>query len=253
MKKSTALQTILKSAFAAQALFIISASSPSVTGRMPANDDATVDITTDQTIRIGANIIIYGDGATLAKAKDIQNNILKNWATDSDGRPWTYFDPESGQRFKVEISAAVKLYQGKEKQKPEYIPDSYNPLSRNNYIEITTEPQFRSFVHAGDEGKWAAVPYYVDTYAHEFGHILGFDDRYFDVGRTSYTEMGWESNLMSCEYGSRVEQRNIDAIVGKIMSQYRVTDLFRNKLQIPRDTSDGYIYRGALNISRPNL
>jgi hypothetical protein len=97
------------------------------------------------------------------------------------------------------------------------------------------------------------MPYYVDTYAHEFGHILGFDDRYHDVGDRSITDAGWETNLMSCDHGSRVEQRNIDAIVGKIMSEYRLTDYVRTTLRIPRDTSDGYIYRGALNISLPHL
>ncbi len=252
MKKSTVLKSLLASAIATPALFLLTAGNSSAQ-RSPANDDALVDITTDQTIRIGANIIIFGDGASARKAKAIEKNILDNWAKDRWGQPWVYFDQESQKSYKVEIYANVKLYQGKEYQNPKVIPDAWNPLSRNNYIEITSDENFRSYVRSGDEGKWAEIPYYRDTYAHEFGHILGFDDRYHDFEGRSYSDEGWETNLMSCDRGSRVEQRNIDVIVGKIMKQYRRTAATQKILRIPSDTSDGYVYRGALNISFPHL
>jgi hypothetical protein len=81
MKYSLTHPKLILSALAFQALLLSGTQDSHAHQRRPANDDALVDITTNRTIKIGANIIIFGDGATRAKAKEIQSNILKSWAT----------------------------------------------------------------------------------------------------------------------------------------------------------------------------
>ena len=55
----------------------------------------------------------------------------------------------------------------------------------------------------------------IETFAHEFGHVLGFRDQYFDVWNEkecTYTEYSFGGNLMSRSQGGRVLQKHFDRL-----------------------------------------
>jgi hypothetical protein len=181
-------------------------------------EDALVSIR-GNVVEVRSEIYIYGADATQADADRIEKLILDAWDRRPDGKRWTYFDKYSGKTFEVEFDVRVELYQGVAGNVPKNIPDSWNPLSRKNYIKITHDDDFRSFVRAGDEGTWR-----VEASAHEFGHLIGLNDRYHDVGQgeSLYSEPneGWEGNIMASSR-SNVEQRNIDAFLQPVFIDYR--------------------------------
>lgn len=201
-----------------------------------AQDDAEFEILPNDAIRIRTNIILYGEGATFAKAKEIQSAILQFWATDPSGKTWTSLDPASGRTFNVQFQVDVSLYKNREKELPKLIPETWNPFNRNNYIRIVDDPLSTSAVAGGDEGHWQGDED-PKVYAHEFGHLLGLDDRYHKVNGYAESDEGWDSNLMASILNGKVEQRNIDAVVGKILKQ-----------SFSRPTK-----HGALNIWNPYL
>lgn len=184
-----------------------------------ANPRDAIVLIDGNTITIRADIEIYGDGATREKAEEIQSTIMKYWAKrPTDGGTWTYFDPERKKTYDVVFDVHVSLYGGKERSHPWIIPGEWDPTNRKNYVNTPTE-QVRSNVLGGDEGRWNKS--YVGTYAHEFGHLIGLNDRYHD-GPDGYSvlDKGWESNLMADSELGQVEQRNIDPIARRIVSEY---------------------------------
>lgn len=181
------------------------------------NTDAHVRIQAGE-ITIRAQIFIYGEGATREMVTRVRTSILKRWAKRPDGMPWTYLDRVSGQEYSVSFDVAVDLYDGQERQRPFLIPGAWDPFNRSNYIEIMGS-SMRSMVRMGDEGKW--FPGSSGTFAHEFGHLLGLNDRYHDVGDFSVENPGWEKNLMANSESGVVEQRSIDAIVSRVVTRYR--------------------------------
>ena len=56
-----------------------------------------------------------------------------------------------------------------------------------------------------------------DRAPHEVGHLLGLDDRY---ACKNGPNKGWETNIMGSSQTGKVEQKNIDGILGDAMKAY---------------------------------
>ncbi len=88
----------------------------------------------------------------------------------------------------------MSLYVDEEKSNPVFIPDAWNPYSRNNYIKVTDDDR-RSGVYGSDEGVWRSRGRNGkslsddDPAPHEIGHILGLHDQYTDKNGI---KKGWE-------------------------------------------------------------
>lgn len=54
---------------------------------------------------------------------------------------------------------------------------------------------------------------------HEWGHLVGLNDRYSDVGDFSVADKGWEGNIMG-ETEGVVQQRNINGVLGGIIKGF---------------------------------
>lgn len=176
-------------------------------------------------INITSNIYLYGAGATKAVAAQYQSDINTKWggnysAKTSDGK----------QSFSVNVKVNVGLYQGKEKNDPFIIEESWNPYNRDNFIEVYPANK-RSYVMGGDEGEWRSqgrsgmTLTQDDPAPHELGHLLGLDDRYTDQNGAN---KGWEKNIMGDSQNGKVEQRNIDGILQDAMKAYEVWSKDKN-------------------------
>jgi len=226
-------------------------------------DDARVEIV-GQDITIRTEIVIYGPAATAALARRIEGDILELWARAPGGSAWTHFDPFSKSTYRVHFDVEVTLYGGKERQTPSFIPGTLNPFNRKNYIKCVSE-ELRSNVIDGDEGTWVNLDLIPQSsiwqqprlYAHEFGHLVGLDDRYEKVitGNNKSSPItryvpspGWENNIMDDSSTGVVEQRNIDAIARRILARRRSQYSNNAGLDVlgsPR------VYRNEINISYP--
>jgi RHS repeat-associated protein len=192
----------------------------------PDGKDATICIM-DNNITIAVNIYIYGSGATSEIAKTMQQDIMKFWGKNADTNTnWTYKDNKKKKEYNVTFDVNVKLY---DKENPSSIPGlfsgRYNPFNRDNYIEVTDTD--RSYVSGGDEGVWRSngrngkTLSQDDPAVHEFGHLLGFDDRYTDKFGSNE---GWKGNVMAePTMKGKVEQRNINALVTPIVNEYNLS------------------------------
>jgi hypothetical protein len=117
-------------------------------------------------------------------------------------------------------------------QHPMIIPDAWRPYSTDNFIEVTDSAEATSFVRGGDEGTWRGrgrngVSLADDDPApHEFGHLLGLQDRYDDLHgdrlRSNPNEAKrWAGNIMrEPAMAGRVEQRNINNAVGDALDRF---------------------------------
>ena len=91
----------------------------------------------------------------------------------------------------------------------------------NNYITVVDE-KITSETKNAKTGIWAKGTPDNNSAAHEFGHILGLDDKYNRDSNEHEPLPGWETNIMA---GSRdenekprqVEQRNIDMFLENAM------------------------------------
>ena len=195
----------------------------------------------DGQININANIYAYGAGATKAVVAQMQKDINSRWggnfsAQTSDGK----------QKFNVNVNVSIGLYEGKEKNDPFIIEESWNSDNRDNFIEIGAGDK-RSYVSGGDEGEWRSQGRNGLTLAqddpapHEVGHLLGLDDRYTDKKGPN---KGWETNIMGNSQNGKVEQRNIDGILGDAMKAYEVWSKDKNNA--------GKEFRYEINTSNPN-
>ena len=155
-------------------------------------------------ITIQANIILYSQSGTLSSttAANIQKQIIDNWYKDSNGNSWTY--TKDGNTYEVNFDINISV--GNSNLSNEA---NRNYDGKNNYIEIVggDDYTFRSHTDNCHAGEWAAGT--TQAY-HEFAHIVGLQDRY--QGKTP--DSGYEGNVMG-QYGGKVEQKNIDAILEK--------------------------------------
>ena len=206
----------------------------------PDGKDGIITIKGGQ-ITISSNIYLYGSGATKSVVNQYQKDINAKWggtfsAQTSDGK----------QSFKVNVKVKVSLYEGKEKNEPLIIPESWNPFNRDNFIEVSDKTK-RSYVRGGDEGEWRSKGRSGLTLAqddpapHETGHLLGLDDRYTDENGPN---KGWENNIMGDSQNGKVEQRNIDAILQDAMKAYEIWIQDKNNA--------GKEFRYEININNPN-
>ena len=180
----------------------------------PTGNDADVVIK-GNTITIKAKIYVYGSGASEAQARKMQSSIMNDW-----DKGWTYTDSETKQVYNVKFDVSVEEYDKNDpKNVPSIIPDSWNPLSTNNYVEVGSTPNdiSRSYVVGGDEGQWRG--YGSDPSSHEFGHLIGLDDQYIEGGGA---KPGWKGNVMAEAAGQGiVEQKNIDVLAKPILDRYK--------------------------------
>ena len=145
----------------------------------PNGQDGVITIKGGQAT-ISSNIILYGAGASKSVVAQMQKDINSRWggafsAKSSDGK----------QTFNVNVNVNVGLYDGKEKNDPWIIPESWNPSNRDNFIEVGAGDK-RSYVVGGDEGEWrnqgrqGMSLSQDDPAPHELGHLLGLGDKYTD-------------------------------------------------------------------------
>lgn len=182
----------------------------------PTGKDGIITIQNDSII-INVSIILYGKDATNQAVNNIQNDIDKNWSKKADGSNWTYTDPATGKVYTTVFNVSVSLLNGKEKQRGNMILDSWNPSSRNNYIEIDNSIP-RDYVIAGDEGVWGGNRRQVPS--HEFGHLLGLKNRYSEYRGKTSTNPGWVGNMMADNVA--VDQRNINGVVSEAVTSYNI-------------------------------
>ena len=166
-------------------------------------------------ITIGANVYLYGNGATHSVLRQMQEDINSAWGGN-------YSVNKNGVEYHVNFKINLALYGGEEKSNPLIIWDSWNPISRNNYIEVTNGCK-RSEVIGNDKGTWRSKgrngkPLAEDDPSpHEIGHILGLDDKYSDeIGPFG----GWENNIMGNSSKGKVDIRNILDILQGVWQDY---------------------------------
>jgi len=155
---------------------------------------------TGQSIRITGRVEVYGDEANAARASQVEATIERIWnATFPDG-------------FRVSCDVNVT-----------YRPSSQDADSGATQIEVTRTAS-PSHVSRGLSGRYMVLNMNESdalnwTAAHEFGHLLGMDDRYTEslwstlsgtFGGTRHTppNPGYEGNLMA-ETGGVIESKNI--------------------------------------------
>ena len=161
----------------------------------------------NHTVTVTANIIIIpGKGVGTNVAQYMQSSIVNAW-----DKGWTY-TTEDGTQYAVKFNVNVRI-------KGLHETIDYNGI--NNYIEVVDEKIISNTLNAKG-GKWAKDTPLKNSAAHEFGHILGLDDKYNRDSNDHEPLPGWETNIMA---GSRnengkprqVEQRNIDLFLENAM------------------------------------
>ena len=166
-------------------------------------------------IMISTNVYLYGNGATNAVLQQMQNDINRIWGG-------SYAVNHNGKQFYVNFHISLSLYGGKEKDEPSVIADSWNPFSRNNYIEVSNDCH-RSYVRGGDEGQWRSTGRngkslsQDDPAPHEVGHLLGLPDKYTD---DKGPDKGWENNIMGNSREGNVDDRNVFDILENVWIKY---------------------------------
>lgn len=165
--------------------------------------DAKISINEkDQTITITANIILEPErGIGTNVAKYFEKSILDTW-----DKGWKY-TTEDGTSYDVKFDVSVRLKTLGEKVE-------FN--GENNYIKVINSTSYlsRTSINIGVWSKGTALK---NSAAHEFGHILGLDDKY-DYNSDERNPLPGEDNIMSGSYDEKgnkrvVEQRNINTIL----------------------------------------
>ena len=161
-----------------------------------------------RTVTVTANIfLLAGRGVGTDVAQYMQSSIVNAW-----DKGWTY-TTEDGTQYAVKFNVKVRIKGFKE-------TIDYNGI--NNYIDVVDE-KITSETKNAKKGIWAKDTPDNNSAAHEFGHILGLDDKYNRDSNEHEPLPGWETNIMA---GSRdenrkprqVEQRNIDMFLENAMN-----------------------------------
>ena len=169
----------------------------------PTGKDAKVTINgKNNTITVKSDIYLKGDGATNTVAERMQKNINETW-----NKGWTYYDADTDKTYNVKFDVKVAVTK---------CPVCHALGGDNNIIDVGSTDRSWVLRDKANQGAWRSNE--PDPAPHEFGHLLGLDDKYSD---TSGTYFGWEGNIMaeSAMQGS-VEQRNIDTMLSDFVSQY---------------------------------
>jgi RHS repeat-associated protein len=233
----------------------------------PTGDDAIVSIS-GNTITFKAVICIHGEGATNAKAKEMQAQIMQVW-----GKNFKYF--EGDKEYNVKFDIQVVNTEAESEGDPTLGP-GVDPLfwtGAENWINIENrEVDFRSFVRDGNTGTWSSKES-GNTYAHEVGHLLGIADSYIDVKMSqAFCEMYGYSDEQCDEVesiaisehgktaimglGSRVTQIDIDALADLalkiIATDNSVIDAGKYRLNAPKATEiQPYLGSGQFDLVTP--
>ncbi|HAL80860.1 MAG TPA: hypothetical protein DCO83_00385 [Mucilaginibacter sp.] len=206
----------------------------------PDGQDGIVTIKGGQ-ITVSSNVYLYGAGATKGVAAQMQGDINKKW-----GGGFSAKSANGKQSFKVNVKVNVALYEGKEKNDPLVIPQSWNPFNRDNFVEVGAGDK-RSYASGGDEGEWrsqgrdGSTLAQDDPAAHELGHILGLADRYTD---DKGIDKGWENNIMGDSQNGKVDQRNIDGVLKDALKAYDTWSKDKN--------NKGKTFTYGINSSNPS-
>lgn len=209
---------------------------------LQAPNDARLSIRGNQAV-FDVNIHIFGSGATPAVARAFERQIQRDWGQNpATGQPWTYTSMPSGRTFEVRFDVDVdSVSTATPAQRQALIDRQRRPSDLDNYIEVV-DPQraqqlgaignhphedgFRPYLNrvGGDFGQWRGFDYgdrsMEDSASHEFGHLLGFRDRYKDqdvvengiIVKRSFPDSGYEHNIMGAA-GGRVTQTMIDNLM----------------------------------------
>lgn len=164
-----------------------------------------------KTIEINVNIHIYGKLATDELAKKFEDTINEEWNKNFS---YKYNKQEYTVIFNVQVDVATKRQRYSIKNKLNDI-----------YIKITDDKYFTSNINYSTlSGTWRGVGYggfsldNDNPAAHEFGHILGFND-YYNAESEKIQEY-WKGNIMGePALAGKVEQKNIDILCNVIMKQ----------------------------------
>jgi RHS repeat-associated protein len=181
----------------------------------PNGETATWDIDdTNKTVNINVDIVVYGiESPALADyvVETYKKGIEDAWSKDASGNAWQM--NINGENYSVNFQ--VNITTGEE---PGFFTKLWNALfGTTNYIHADINSE-RSEVFMGFLGTWRTTgrngtPLSADNpAAHEFGHLIGFRDRYTDVNGQSIIHTGWGNNLMGDSKGGSVEQRNLNAL-----------------------------------------
>jgi len=169
----------------------------------PTGEDAVIKFNAvDKNITIRSTIFIHGKGATNEVASRMARNINQAW-----NQGLSYIDRSTDTTY------SVNFYIDVTNDKPSIV-DRFKDDS--NFIEVGNTD--RSYVSAGkaNNGSWRDNE--PDPAPHEFGHLIGLDDRYSD---SSGVQSGWEGNIMA-EPAMRgtVEQKNINSLISPYSQRF---------------------------------
>ena len=140
-------------------------------------------VVSGNTITIKSNIILTGSKATSELANIYKRDIMDTW-----GMVTSY--THNGTKYDIKWDVNVRVALPGEKE-------NFNGV--NNYMKVVDEPGFRSHVDYANRGEIRLVETELfSSMAHEFGHILGLDEKYIDTpeGSKPISEY-WVGNIMA--------------------------------------------------------
>lgn len=236
----------------------LSAATPEQTQRalrsmgMEAPQDARLYIRGDELV-FDVDTHLFGSGATPEIATAFERQIQRDWGTNPEtGEPWTYLatttDEEGISEIKgytVRFDVNVDVINPRTPAERQAVTNRHdNPEDYDNYVQAVSLEQavleggLRSYVGHGDMGRWRAFDSGGDSVldispaSHEFGHLLGFGDRYTDTTKIvdgkevpQYVpDVGYEGNIMAEASGQGpVTQTMINGLAHSAMYQATVS------------------------------
>ncbi len=214
--------------------------------------DARLSIRGNQAV-FEVNIHLFGSGATPEVARAFERQIQHDWGQNpATGAPWTHTTVPGGQTYNVRFDVNVDVVSTRRPEERQALIDrQHRPSDLDNYIEVVDAARARQLVRSGvsphengfrsnvnrvggDVGQWQGYDrgrtsvLDVSDASHEFGHLLGFRDRYRDQTTTvngstvvtSEPDPGYENNIMGRPAGQgRVTQTMIDNLMTGPMFQ----------------------------------
>ena len=185
-------------------------------GRFSPSPGLMVD-RTETSVAITGRMELYGEEANEARAKSIQDSINTTWTrTFSDGYSirctiTVRYRPPGSKAGEVTQIEAAKIR----------MASHVFPALRGRSMTLNA--------NEGDALTWTWTP------AHEFGHIIGLDDRYSEPLRSQICNLwgceregevqpGYEGNLMSEKNGKLESQNVADLATENEPSEYWIND-----------------------------